>query len=264
MKNVFQYAATLGLLSLLAGCAGPLHIDSSKSAKSQESRVQFLILHYTALDLPTSLKVLTTQGVSSHYLLGDDAKASLYRLVDETQTAHHAGLSDWKGRTYLNPSSIGIEIVNLGYIDTPAGREYPAFPQSQIDKLILLVKDISTRHKIKPENILGHNEIAPQRKSDPGPKFPWKQLADAGLIPWPDAQQVALKQSEFEPQLPDITWFQQRLLQHGYATPQTGLLDDATRNVLKTFQTRYRPEKFDGMPDASTAALLDVMTRKLR
>ena len=264
MKKLFPITAAIVLFSMLAGCAGPLRIDSSISAKSQESRAQFLILHYTAIDLPTSLKVLSTQGVSSHYLLGDDSKATLYRLVDESQTAHHAGLSEWRGRTYLNPSSIGIEIVNLGYKETPEGREYIAFPQTQIDKLILLIKDITARHKIKPENILGHSEIAPQRKPDPGPRFPWKQLADAGLIPWPDSQQVALKQTEFEQQLPDIVWFQQRLLQHGYATPQTGLLDDATRNVVKSFQTRYRQEKFDGMPDAATAAILDVLTRKLR
>lgn len=252
------------IITLLSGCAGPLRIDSSKSAKSQESRVQFLILHYTALDLPTSLRVLTEQGVSSHYLLGDDAASTLYRLVDEDRLAYHAGLSDWRGHSRLNAGSIGIEIVNLGYQDTSEGRVYPAFPQAQIDKLIILIKDIVARHQIRPENILAHSEIAPQRKPDPGPKFPWKQLADAGLIPWPDEQQVSVKQAEYEQQLPDIAWFQQRLLQHGYATPQNGLLDEPTRKVLIAFQTRYRPENFDGMPDAATAALLDAITSKLR
>lgn len=132
----------------------------------------------------------------------------------------------------------------------------------QIDRLIILIKEIISRHQIRPENILGHSEIAPQRKPDPGPKFPWKQLANAGLIPWPDAQQVAIKQKEFAQQLPDISWFQQRLLQHGYATPQNGQFDAATRNVLVAFQMRYRPEKFDGEPDSTSAALLEVLTNK--
>ena len=245
---------------MLCGCASINRIDTSQSAKSQESRVQFLILHYTALDLPTSIKVLTEQEVSSHYLVGDDAASTVYRLVDENRLAYHAGSSDWKGYSRLNPSSIGIEIVNLGYRDTAEGRVYPAFPQAQIDRLIILMKDIVGRHNIRPDNILGHGEIAPQRKPDPGPKFPWKQLADAGLISWPDAQQVRLKQTTYEQQLPDITWFQQRLLQHGYATPQSGVLDEATRNVLVAFQMRYRPEKFEGEPDAATAAVLDVIT----
>lgn len=261
MKIIILIAS---VVTLLSACVSPLHIDSSKSAKSQESRVQFLILHYTALDQPTSLRVLTEQGVSSHYLLGDDEANTLYRLVDENRLAYHAGLSDWKGHSRLNASSIGIEIVNLGYMETPEGRVYPPFPQAQIDKLILLIKDIVARHQIRPENILAHSEIAPQRKPDPGPKFPWKQLADAGLIPWPDAQQVSLKQAEYAQQLPDINWFQQRLLTHGYATPQNGLLDEPTRKVLIAFQTRYRPENFDGVPDAATAALLDVITGKLR
>lgn len=251
------------IVTLLGGCVSTNRIDTSKSAKSQESRVQFLILHYTALDLPTSIKVLTEQNVSSHYLVADDAATTVYRLVDESRLAYHAGLSDWKGHSRLNASSIGIEIVNLGYLDTAEGRVYPTFPQAQIDRLIILVKDIVARHNIRPENILGHAEIAPQRKPDPGPKFPWQQLANAGLIPWPDAQQLALKQSDYAQQLPDIVWFQQRLLQHGYATPQSGALDEATRNVLIAFQTRYRPEKFDGVPDAATAALLDVITSKL-
>lgn len=249
------------LAAFLSGCAHTaLKIDHSKTAIGQESRAQFLILHYTALDQPTSLRVLTEQNVSSHYLIGNDAEATVYQLVDENRLAYHAGFSDWKGFSRLNPSSIGIEIVNLGYKDTPEGRTYFPFPQAQIDKLISLVREIKARHQIRPEYILGHNEIAPQRKSDPGPLFPWKQLADAGLIPWPNADQVAAKQIEYEQALPDMLWFQKKLMQHGYLTPQTGELDNATKNVLMVFQTRYRPARFDGMPDAETAAILDVLT----
>lgn len=261
MKKLFILAS---LIALLSGCASTPKIDTSIVAKSQESRVQFLILHYTALDLPMSLKVLSQQGVSAHYLVGDNNPPSVYRLVDENRMAYHAGLSDWKGNSRLNPSSIGIEIVNPGFRDSPEGRVYLPFPQHQIERVIELAKDIVARHQIRPEYILGHAEIAPQRKSDPGPLFPWKQLADAGLIPWPDAQQVAARRADYELNLPEAAWFQQRLAQHGYAVPQSGTLDDATRNVLIVFQARYRPEKFDGTPDAETAALLDVLTRNVK
>jgi N-acetylmuramoyl-L-alanine amidase len=271
MKLILQMIAAVFLVS---GCAtvsptvaptappaatGP-HMDTSKTAVGQESRVKFLILHYTAIDMPTSLRVLTEQEVSAHYLVGDDNPTTIYKLVDESQAAYHAGLSDWKGFSRLNPSSIGIEIVNLGYLDGPNGRTYIPFPQNQIDAVIGLVKEIVARHKIKPENILGHQEIAPQRKPDPGPLFPWKQLADAGLIPWPDESLVSLQKAVYDQQMPDITWFQKKLAQHGYLTPQTGQLDNATRNVITAFQTRYRPSNFDGNPDAETAAMLEVLT----
>lgn len=246
--------------ALLSGCASGVKIDRSKSAFGQESRAQFLILHYTALDLAKSLKVLTEQSVSSHYLVADDAEATVYQLVDENRMAYHSGLSDWKGFSRLNPSSIGIEIVNLGYTDTPEGRVYYPFPQHQIDQVIRLVKEIAARHQIRPEYILGHAEIAPQRKSDPGPLFPWKQFADAGLIPWPSADQVAEKQVMYELAMPEVTWFQKRLAQHGYLTPQTGVWDEATKNVLIAFQARYRPSNFSGVADAQTAAILDVLT----
>jgi N-acetylmuramoyl-L-alanine amidase len=160
----------------------------------------------------------------------------------------------------MNPASIGIEIVNMGYRDHARGT-YAPYSQAQIDQLILLLKEIVARHKIPPQNILGHADIAPQRKQDPGPMFPWKQLADAGLIPWPDAGQVAARRAVHEAQLPDIVWFQKKLAQHGYVLPQSGVLDDATRNVLFAFQSRYRQAKYDGEPDAETAAILDVLTR---
>ncbi|WP_329604375.1 N-acetylmuramoyl-L-alanine amidase [Undibacterium griseum] len=252
----------IGILAILLSACSTVprrDIDASISAKSQEDRVQFLVLHYTAIDQPTSLRVLSQQGVSSHYLVGNESPVKVWQLVDENRMSYHAGLSDWKGYSRLNASSIGIEIVNLGFKDTPEGRVYFPFPQEQIDRVIALVREIAARHQIRPEYILGHSDIAPQRKSDPGPLFPWKQLADAGLIPWPDAAEVAQRTPLYEAQLPDVSWFQQKLARHGYAVPQTGVLDEATKNVLIAFQTKYRPAKFDGIPDAETAAMLDVL-----
>src|SRR4051812_40748804 len=112
MKLLF----TALFLVLLTGCAatGPV-IDHTYSAKSQSSRVKFLIIHYTVTDRPQSIKVLTEQTVSSHYLLTDEARPVIYGLVDESRVANHAGVSNWKNYSLLNPSSVGIEIVNPGF-----------------------------------------------------------------------------------------------------------------------------------------------------
>jgi len=125
------------------------------------------------------------------------------------------------------------------------------------------LKDLVKRYNIKPDNILGHNDIAPQRKQDPGPMFPWKRLADEGLITWPEPSRVAARIPGYQEQLPDILWFQNKLAQHGYAVPQNGELDQATRNVMVVFQSKYRQSLFDGNPDAESAAILDVLTSPL-
>jgi N-acetylmuramoyl-L-alanine amidase len=248
------------VLALLAGCAAGPQIDHSYTARGQAPRVRFVVIHYTVSDRPSSIKILTEQQVSAHYLLTDEPKPVIYGLVDETQQAYHAGVSSWKGFTMLNTSSVGIEIVNPGWKDTPQGRVYAPFPQSQIDTLIVLLKDIVKRNHVAPENILGHEEIAPQRKQDPGPMFPWYQLARAGLVAWPDATRVAAVRPAFDALLPDVSWFQQKLATHGYAIAQTCVLDEQTRNVLSAFQAKYRPANIDGNPDAESAALLDVLT----
>ena len=248
------------LLAMLAGCATGPRIDHTYNAKSQSSRVKFIIIHYTVSDLPRSIHLLTQDEVSSHYLVTDEARPIIYGLVDETRQANHAGVSTWKEYSRLNPASIGIEIVNPGFKDTPEGRIWYPFPQDQVDQVIALVKDIAKRHNVPPENVLGHSDIAPQRKQDPGPMFPWKQLADAGLVLWPDAERVAQARPAFDAQLPDVAWFQARLARHGYAVPQNGELDKATQTVLGAFQMKYRPSNIEGVPDAETAALLDVLT----
>ena len=252
-------AATL-LAALLAGCATGPQYDKTYTAKGQSSRSRFLVLHYTVADRASSIKILTEQQVSAHYLVTDDAKPVIYNLVDENNAAWHAGNSSWKNFTQLNNSSIGIEIVNAGWKDTPNGRVYAPFPQSQIDAIIPLVRDIVTRHHIAPENVLGHSDIAPLRKQDPGPMFPWKQFADAGLVVWPDASRVAAVTPIFQTQLPDVAWYQKKLATWGYGLVQSGNLDEQTRTVLSAFQMKYRPANIDGMPDVQTAALLEALT----
>ena len=254
--------ATL-LLALLAGCATPPsgpQYDRSYTAKGQASRARFLVLHYTVGDRASSLTTLTQQEVSAHYLVTDDPVPHIYNLVDEKNAAWHAGNSSWKNFTQLNNSSIGIEIVNPGWQDTPNGRVYAPFTQAQIDALIPLIRDVVTRHQIAPENVLGHSDIAPQRKQDPGPMFPWRRLADAGLVAWPKAERVGAVWPVFQLQLPDVAWFQKKLATWGYAIVQSGNLDEQTRTVLAAFQMKYRPANYDGNPDAETAALLEALT----
>ena len=263
MKNLIVPLIPI-LLSLLAGCTtapiGP-KIDTTYNAKGQSSRARFLVLHYTVSDNPSSIKILTEQQVSAHYLVTNHEQPIIYRLVDENRAAYHAGVSSWKAYTQLNNSSIGIEIVNPGFTLAPDGRRqfYP-FPQAQMDALIPLVKDIVQRHGIAPENVLGHSDIAPQRKQDPGPLFPWARLAQEGLVLWPDANRVATVRPIFDATLPDVAWFQRKLATHGYGIVQTGVLDQQTRTVLQAFQMKYRPADFAGNPDAETAALLEVLT----
>jgi N-acetylmuramoyl-L-alanine amidase len=249
------------LLILLAACGtypGPngLTIDHSIRAVAQNSRVSIVVLHYTSANNANSLEILSRQNVSSHYLITDNPTPHVYQLADENRRAWHAGVSQWYGHTSINSLSVGIELVNAG----GQGHVWAPYNPAQITTLITLLHDIVERNQIKPENIVGHSDVAPQRKVDPGPLFPWKQLAQAGLGRWYDDQQVAeniqtLRQSG----LPDIHWFQKELIRIGYSAPTTGILDKATKNVLTAFQMHYRPTDYDGQPDLETAAILKAL-----
>jgi N-acetylmuramoyl-L-alanine amidase len=251
----------LVLLSAAAmvGCSAQPRIDTRYHAVSQDSRVQFIVLHYTEIDFARSLHRLTEEEVSSHYLV-NDGPPTIYRLVDEDRRAWHAGPSYWQGYTHLNSSSIGIEIVNSGNGGDPnAG--YAEYPGRQIEQVIELVRDVQRRHGVRPDRVLGHSDVQPLTKQDPGPRFPWYQLALAGLIVWPDPDAVAAARLRYGQELPAVLWFQQRLAAHGFEVRQHGQLDDVTRASLSAFQMKYRPARYDGVPDAETAALLEVCTR---
>ncbi|EGH01287.1 N-acetylmuramoyl-L-alanine amidase [Pseudomonas amygdali pv. aesculi str. 0893_23] len=249
------------LLLILTACASGPRLDTSHPSVNFDGRVQYVVMHYTSISMEKSLQLLTHGEVSSHYLIGDDSKATIYKLVDESARAWHAGESEWEGRTWLNSSSIGIEIVNPGFKDTPAGRLWYPYTEAQIQSITVLLKDIVKRNKIDPKHIIGHSDIAPTRKQDPGPLFPWKRLAAEGLGIWPDERLVAQHQALLATNLPSISWFQQQLARLGYSTPETGELDTATRQVLAAFQMHYRPARFDGEPDAQSAAILQVLNR---
>ena len=172
-----KYLALILSLILLAGCASGPRYDTSHPSANHDSRIQFVVVHYTSASLQRSLQLLTHGEVSSHYLIGDDKDATIYKLMDESLRAWHAGESEWQGRTWLNSSSIGIEIVNPGFKETADGKRlwYP-YSEAQIQSLIALLKDISKRYAINPRSIIGHSDIAPLRKLDPGNAWRMKAL----------------------------------------------------------------------------------------
>lgn len=199
--------------------------------------VDVLVLHYTELPLRESLDILRDptrdHRVSSHYVLAEDGTA--YRLVPEGRTAWHAGRSWWRGRESLNATSIGIEIVNLH-------GDLHDYPPRQIAALVELCKEILTHHPaIEPRNVVGHSDIAPKRKIDPGLRFPWAVLAAAGIGLWP------------RPGATPIEGDIQTALQHlGYAPAG----DIAPEDIVRAFQRRFRPGRVDGVADRETRSLL--------
>ncbi len=241
-------------------------------AIAQNFRQKYLILHYTALPDDKSITVLTQQSVSAHYLVNNTGDNEIYQLVDENKRAYHAGVSAWRADKNLNDTSIGIEIVNTGYTtDTSGKRIFAPFDEAQIKKVAALVKDIAVRYQIPPTNILAHSDIAPTRKQDPGPLFPWKRLYDEYQIGmWYDE---AAKQSfydlavstDFPSKYNDSTFIfnvQMQLQQFGYALDFSGKWDDATKQTIEAFQYHFRPQNYDGIMDPETYAILQALMLK--
>ena len=242
--------------------------DTQHRAKNADSRVRFLVMHYTEIDEARSLAVLTGDEVSVHYVVPDaprihDGEPVVYQLVPEDKRAWHAGQSYWQGATELNASSIGIENVNLGPIDTPSGRTWQPYPPAQIDALVKLSRDIVERYGIPPTRVVGHSDIAPQRKIDPGPLFPWRTLYDAGIGAWPDDTAVAAHLAGRDPKAPaDVRALQEKLKRYGYDVATDGVLDDKTRRVFSAFQMHFRPSDYAGDADAESDAIAQALLDK--
>jgi N-acetylmuramoyl-L-alanine amidase len=269
----FRFAFAALVCVLISGCSsteinrGAYIADTSIHSKRIDSRVRFLVMHYTQGDEARSLAVLTGDDVSVHYVVPEAPRVEngepvVYQLVPESERAWHAGASEWQGTTELNAASIGIENVNVGPIDTPQGRTWQPYPPAQVDAIVKLAKDIVTRYNIPPTRVVAHSDIAPQRKTDPGPAFPWKTLYDAGIGAWPDAPAVALRLAGRDPKAPaDVAALEEKLQRYGYDTATDGVFDDRARRVIAAFQMHFRPSDYAGNPDAETdaiaAALLD-------
>jgi N-acetylmuramoyl-L-alanine amidase len=243
-------------------------VDNNHSSKDQNYRISSLILHYTAEPLDKSLEKLTTGNVSSHYLVPEtqiNGQRLIYQLVEEKNRAYHAGESFWKGRSNLNDTSIGIEIVNLGFKNDEKGRPvwYP-YPDYQIDTVVQLTKNIVEKYKIYPTCVIGHSDIAPGRKEDPGPLFRWEKLAENGIGAWPDSEVINLKILQLKKKdeiIPIKTW-QENLKKYGYNINLTGIFDKNTKNVTIAFQMHFRPKDFSGNLDIETFAILEALLEK--
>ena len=216
-----------------------------------------IVLHYTGMPTgPEALERLRDPAakVSSHYLVEEDGR--VFRLVPEERRAWHAGVSFWKGETDLNGRSVGIEIVNPGH-----EFGYRPFPDAQIAAVIDLVADIRSRWEVADGRIIGHSDIAPTRKEDPGELFPWKRLAEAGHGLWvePDAAPGApLGEGE---EGAGVFALQAGFTRLGYDCAPSGKFDAHTAAVVRAFQRHWRQEKVDGIADGMTRARLIALLR---
>ena len=239
---------------------------------NQDERIRFLVFHYTVADNDRSIKILsgkTDKEVSSHYLVNDKNDKDIYLLVDESKRAWHAGLSNWGAVNNINFSSIGIEIVNKGFIMDNGVRKFESFPDHQIKKVAYLAKRIIERYQIKPENIIGHSDLTNGRKLDPGPKFPWKKLYyDYGIGAWYSYQDKKIFESKFNRDILNNKTFiksvQKDFTKYGYKIDESGKWDKQTEDVIRVFQYHFRPDKNDGVLDSETWAILQSLIKKYK
>ena len=167
------------------GSMGKFKVDSDTYVSlGRNERIQFIVVHYTATNNEYSIKELISNRVSAHFLVLDEDDNIIYNLVPLDQRAWHAGASSFRGRTNLNDTSIGIEIVSDGIARDrrndsnryPPYDAYLEYKPIQIEKVAQIIKYVAARYNIPAKNIVAHSDIAPSRKKDPGAKFPWKEL----------------------------------------------------------------------------------------
>jgi N-acetylmuramoyl-L-alanine amidase len=236
-----------------------LHI-ASPNHDERRFGVDMLVLHYTGMpDAPGALARLTDprSQVSSHYCI--DGDGAIYALVCESRRAWHAGQSSWKGETDLNSRSIGIEIDHPGH---EAGN--PPFAPAQIEAVISLCGEILSRWPIAASRVLGHSDIAPRRKVDPGERFPWDRLYRAGIGHWvepaPLTDGPCLGPGDDGAAVEEL---QRLLASYGYSIEATGCFGEQTRSVVEAFQRHFRSTRVDGRADASTLQTLRELIRTL-
>lgn len=210
----------------------------SPNHDARPGAADMLVLHYTGMQTAeAALARLCDPAakVSAHYTI--DEAGTVYRHVPEERRAWHAGVSFWAGEANVNGRSIGIELVNPGH-----EFGYVPFPAAQIESLIELAFGILQRHAIAPRHVLGHSDVAPARKEDPGELFPWAVLAAAGIGLWP------------EPVLDASGDFAAMLSRFGYGVPPHA--DVALSKVIAAFQRHFRPSCIDGVADGACMAIL--------
>ena len=226
----------------------------------RKSPIDTIILHYTGMPScqgAIDWLLCEESRVSCHYVV--DERGSVFQLLPEDQRAWHAGISSWQGAADLNSRSIGIEIANPGH-----DHGYPDFPADQIAAVIELCRNCGERWAIPPEKVLAHSDVAPTRKQDPGEKFPWKTLYDAGVGHW--TQPAPLGGGRFF-QRGDrgqtVEAWQSMLSYYGYGVEISGIFCNLTEAVTIAFQRHFRPERVDGIADRSSIETLHRLTTAL-
>ncbi|HBJ93122.1 N-acetylmuramoyl-L-alanine amidase [Ponticaulis sp.] len=227
--------------------------------------VDMLVLHYTGMeDGPSALERMRDEKaqVSAHYMV--DVDGFIYQLVPEDMRAWHAGVSNWQGDGDLNSRSVGIEIVNGGHnVKLPDGSLQP-YSRVQIEAVIELSRAIIERHKIPMNRVVGHSDIAPDRKDDPGEHFPWEEFAARGVGFWPELPKEGepTKLSEKDAPLKlgakgkGVTGLQEDLQAIGYPIEVSGAFDEQTEKVVMAFQRRWNQGDVSGVVDPLTFELI--------
>lgn len=230
-------------------------------ARADNRAPDMVVLHYTGMESAEAAlaRLRDPQArVSAHYLI--DEEGTVFALVPEIERAWHAGVSCWAGERDVNSASIGIELVNPGH-----EFGYPDFPEAQIAALIALMDDIRARWPIRPARVVGHSDVAPLRKADPGEKFPWARLAAAGHALWVAPAPLAAGPT-LEPgdEGDDVRDLQAALARAGYDIEADGLYGAVTQAVVTAFQRRQRPAGVDGIADISTLKTLAAFLAAVR
>ena len=239
---------------------------SSPNFNERKLPISMLVLHYTGMESGAAARERLCDPaaeVSAHWLVHEDG--SVEGLVEEDKRAWHAGRGSWNGITDVNSASIGIEIVNGGHNVPLANGSLPPYSDVQILAVTKLAKEIIDRHNILARNIVGHSDIAPERKEDPGEHFPWAGLAAAGIGLWPGELPDDIR-IVFELNNRDrgIAILQRGLADLGYGASVTGRLDEATQSIIRAVQRRYRPEKIDGIVDMQVIEIIKRLSEMNR
>ncbi|TNE66399.1 MAG: N-acetylmuramoyl-L-alanine amidase [Alphaproteobacteria bacterium] len=246
----------------MAGLQITEHPSPNFNERPAGTAIDTVVLHYTGMQTgAAALARLCDPAaeVSAHYLIEEDGR--IFRLVPEEKRAWHAGVSVWQGRENLNHSSIGIELVNPGH-----EFGYRPFPEKQVESLLLLLAEVRSRHTIPAGRYLGHSDIAPARKTDPGELFPWARLAAHGFGLWSrlDGSDTRLVAGA-EPMAEMTNRLNKQLAIVGYHIGDNDSYGAGTEPLLRAFQAHWRPETVSGLYDHGTAAILrDIATQSVQ
>ena len=236
-----------------------LHSPNFSIRKRSKKSIKFIVLHYTGMQSERAcIKRLIDRKskVSTHYLI--NRSGSITRMVDDQNTAWHAGKSKWKNFINLNDQSIGIELVNQGH-----QFGYENFSKKQISKLVLLCKFLIKKYKIKSSNILGHSDIAPLRKKDPGEKFPWHFLSKKKIGYWHNVNKRIINNQNLNKSEIRKNFFN-NLYKIGYRYFDKKKSSKSDLNVIKVFQRRFRQDKINGLIDQECLQISHYLVRSLK